>query len=301
MNVFLTGASGFVGSHMLRRLLRDGHRVRALVHRQRALTIDASQASRVEEVEGDIISPAVHAQLEGCDAVINLVGIIQERGRATFESIHHLGTKNLVEAARAGGVKRFVQMSALGARPKDSSPYHTTKFAAEEEVRNSGIPAVIVRPSLIFGPGSAFVNQMVGVMRAAPLFRPVPGTGKYRFRPVHVDDVVECFVQSLTNETATGQTINLVGGEELTLDEIGDEIASCLGVRKSVLHIPMPVMKAAATLFSFLPITAPVTPVQLRMLVEGSTADPEPMKKIFRIEPIGFRAGVRKYLSRLDP
>lgn len=300
MNLFLTGASGFVGSHMLRRLLGDGHHVRALVHWRRRLTADSLSSSRLEEVEGDINSPAVRGQVAGCDAVINLVGIIQERGRATFEAVHHLGTKNLVEAARAGGVKRFVQMSALGARPKDASPYHTTKFAAEQEVLSSGIPAVVLRPSLIFGPGSAFIDQMVSVMRAAPLFRPVPGIGKYRFRPVHVDDVVECFAQSLTNEAATGQTINLVGREELTLDEIGEEIASCLGVRKKVLHIPMPVMKAAATFFSFLPITAPVTQVQLRMLVEGSTADPGPMKSIFAIEPIGFRAGVRKYLSRLD-
>jgi len=300
MRVFLTGASGFVGSHMLRRLLGDGHQVRVLVHRCRALTSDSSFTPRVEEVEGDITSPTVRNQAAGCDAVINLVGIIQERGRSTFEAVHHLGTMNLVEAARAGGVKRFVQMSALGARPKDASLYHTTKFAGEEEVRNSGIPAVILRPSLIFGPGSAFVNQMVSVMRAAPLLRPIPGTGKYRFRPVHVDDVVECFIQSLTNEAASGQTVNLVGGEELTLDEIGDEIASCLGVRKSVLHVPLPLMKAAATFFSFLPMKAPVTQVQLRMLVEGSTADPEPMKKIFGIDPIGFRAGLRKYLLQTN-
>ena len=295
MRIFLTGVSGFVGSHMLHRLLDDGHQVRALVHRCRVPTSDSS-ASRFEEVEGEITSPTVRNQAAGCEAVINLVGIIQERGRSTFEAVHHLGTKNLVEAARAGGVKRFVQMSALGALPTDASPYHTTKFAAEEEVRNSGIPAVILRPSLIFGPGSAFVNQMVNVMRAAPVFRPIPGSGKYRFRPVHVDDVVQCFVQSLTNEATRGQTVNLVGAEELTLDEIGDEIASCLGVRKSVVHVPMPVMKAAATFFDFLPMKAPVTQVQLRMLIEGSTADPEPMKSIFRIEPIGFRAGLRKYL-----
>jgi len=297
MRVFLTGASGFVGSHMLHRLLNDGYYVRALAHHRRGLPIDRSHTSRFEEVKGEISSRSVETQVRGCDAVINLVGMIQERGKATFESVHHLGTKHLVEAAGAAGVSRFLQMSALGARPNDASPYHTTKFAGEEEVRNSGLPAVILRPSLIFGRGSAFVEQMVRVMRVAPWFRPIPGTGKYRFRPVHADDVVECFVQSLTNEAATGQTINLVGGEELSLDEIGDEIASCLGVRKSVFHVPMPVLQAAATLFSLLPMKAPVTDVQLRMLVEGSTADPGPMKKIFRIEPMGFRAGLRNYLS----
>jgi NADH dehydrogenase len=187
-------------------------------------------------------------------------------------------------------------MSALGARPANASRYHITKFVAEEEVRKSGLPHVILRPSLIFGPGSAFLNQMVGVMRAIPLVRPVPGTGKYRFRPVHVDDVAECFVQSLSNSAARGQAVDLVGAEELTLDNITSEIAARLGVRKTVVRIPIPLMKTAARMFSILPVTPPVTPDQVRMLEEGSTASPEPMRRIFGINPIGFRAGLRQSL-----
>ena len=295
MRIFLTGATGFVGSHMLSRLLRDGHEVRALVRSRGALSDKKATAGKLEEVEGDIESD-ITTKIAGCDAIINLVGIIYEHGKATFEAVHHRGTKNLVEAARQAGVKRFVQISALGARPTNASPYHTTKFAAEEEVRNSGIPWVVLRPSLIFGPGSAFVEQMIKVMRSAPLFRPIPGTGQYRFRPVHVDDVVECFVQSLTKPETTGKTVDLVGGEELTLDEISDEIASCLGVRKRPVHLPIALMKTAAAMFSLLPIQPPVTSVQIRMLQEGSTADPEPMKRTFNIESIGFRAGLRSYL-----
>lgn len=293
MRVFLTGATGFVGSHMRARLLRDGHTVRVLARRRGSF----SPAGALEEAEGDINSANLGASVGGCDAVVNLVGIIYERGAETFERVHHLGTRNLVTAARQNGVKRFVQMSALGARRENASAYHTTKFAAEEEVRNSGISCVVLRPSLIFGPGSAFVQQMVDVMRAAPFIRPVPGTGRYRFRPVHVDDVVECFTQSLNNPAATSQTIDLVGGEELTLDEIGNEIAACLGVRKAVVHVPMPVMKSAAALFSFLPMKPPVTSVQLQMLEGGSTADPGPMKSIFGIDPVGFRVGLRRYLG----
>lgn len=299
MKAFLTGATGFVGSHMLARLLADGHTVRALV-RQRGLLRAAAEAptGRLEEVAGHINSENLSERVAGCDAVINLVGIIYEHGDASFEKIHHLGTRNLVQTARENGVKRFVQMSALGARPENATAYHTTKFAAEEDVRNSGISFVVLRPSLIVGPGSAFVKQMVEVMRAAPLIRPVPGTGKYRFRPVHVDDVVECFAQSLTNPDSTGQTVDLVGGEEVNLDEIGDAIASYLRIRKAVVHMPMPIMKVAAAFFSLLPITPPVTSVQLRMMEEGSTADPSPMKRIFHIQPEGFRAGLDRYLRR---
>ena len=295
MRIFLTGGTGFVGSHMLRHLLRDGHEVRALVRHRGLLSSTATNGS-VDEAEGDINSESLSEHVAGCDAVINLVGIIYEHGADTFEKIHHQGTRNLVEAARKNGVKRFIQMSALGARPLNATAYHSTKFAAEEEVRNSGIPWVVLRPSLIVGSGSAFVKQMVEVIRAAPFIRPVPGTGNYRFRPVHINDVVECFAQSLTNPASTGQNVDLVGGEELTLNEIGDAIAGYLSVRKTALHVPMPVMKAAAAVFSFLPMKPPVTSVQLRMMEEGSTADPSRMRDIFHIQPQSFRAGLHEYL-----
>ena len=297
MKVFLTGATGFVGSHILARLLANGSAIRALVRQHGTLPIPTGSA-KVEEVEGEINSENMAERIAGCDAVINLIGIIYQRGAATFEKVHHLGTRNLVQAALQSGVKRVVQMSALGARPANATAYHTTKFAAEEEVRNSGIPFVVLRPSLIVGPGSAFIQQMVEVMRAAPFVRPVPGTGKYRFRPVHVDDVAECFAQSLTNPQSIGKTIDLVGSEELSLDEIGDAIAECLQIRKTVVHMPMPLMKIAAALFSILPIKPPVSSVQLRMMEEGSTADSTPMKRIFHIEPQAFRAGLHKYLGR---
>jgi uncharacterized protein YbjT (DUF2867 family) len=293
MKVFLTGSTGFVGSHLYRRLLSDGHELRVLVRRRGILSI---KLGAIEEVEGEISSEHLKTMMAGCDAVINLVGIIYERGRSTFEAVHHLGTRNLVKAAQQSGVQRFIQMSALGARPGNASAYHLTKFAAEEEVRSSGIHFVILRPSLIFGPGSAFIRQMINVMRSVPFVRPVAGTGKYLFRPVHVNDVVECFAHSLTNAVATGKTIDLVGGEELTLNQITDELADCMNVRKRAVHIPLPFMKFAASVFSRLPVKPPVTPTQLRMLEEGSTGDPAAMKQIFNIEPIGFRAGLRRNL-----
>lgn len=286
-----------MGSHVLRRLLQDGHQVRALVRTSGACSRMAAAPGRLHEAHGDILDPGpLQESMAGCDAVIHLVGIIYERGKQTFEAVHHLGTKNVVDAARANGVRRLVQMSALGARSGDASPYHTTKFAAEEEVRKSGLESVILRPSLIFGEGSAFVQQMVDAMRAAPFIRPVPGDGKYRFRPVYIDDVVECFVQALNNQSATGRTVELVGPEELSLNEIAAEIAACVGVSKRVFHVPIALMKMSAAAFSVLPIKPPITAVQIRMLEEGSTADPGPMMSIFGIQPTGFKDGLRRYL-----
>src|SRR2546430_3389625 len=139
MRIFLTGATGFVGRNMLKRLLAEGHSVRALVREPEKAA--ALKEERVELAAGDVAEGAgVDQGMQGCDAVIHLVGIILEKGRNTFERVHHLGTRNVVEAAKRVGVKRFVQMSALGARADGAAAYQITKWQGEEEVRRSGIP-----------------------------------------------------------------------------------------------------------------------------------------------------------------
>lgn len=288
MKVFLTGATGFVGRHMLTQLLAEGHAVRALVRDPQKAGLAAH--AKAELVAGDVAEgTGLDQGMQGCDAVIHLVGIIVEKGSNTFERVHHLGTRNVVEAAKRAGIKRFVQMSALGVRADGVAPYQTTKWQGEEEVRQSGIPFCILRPSLIFGEGDGFVTQMMDTMRSAPLFRPVPGSGKPRFRPIFIDDVTACFVRALTAEAATNQTIELGGADELTLKEVLAEIARCAGVSKPAVHIPMPLMFAGAAVMQKVLRNPPVTVDQLRMLREGSTCDIGPMKRIFGVEPCGFK------------
>jgi len=297
MKVFLTGATGFVGRYMLERLLADGHAVRAALRGlpgQKARVVARSQQlGRKDDfqwVQGDVVEGTrLEEGMQGCDAVIHLVGIIVEKGSNTFERVHHLGTRNVVEAAKRSGIKRFVQMSALGVRANGVALYQTTKWKGEEEVRRSGIPFCILRPSLIFGEGDGFVTQMMETMRSAPLFRPVPGSGKPKFRPIFIDDVTACFVRALTAEAAINQTIELGGADELTLNEVLAEIARCAAVRKPAIHIPLPLMFAGAAVMQTLLKNPPVTVDQLRMLREGSTCDIGPMKRIFGVEPRGFK------------
>ncbi len=293
MKVFLTGATGFVGRNMLKRLLAEGHGIRALLRSLPGQNARLVQGFHREGdfayVRGDVVSGAgLVAGMEGCDAVIHLVGIIVEKGSNTFEAVHHLGTRNVVEAARRAGIRRFVQMSAIGVRADGVSEYQRSKWRGEEEVRRSGIPYCILRPSLIFGPGDGFVTQMMDMMKSAPLFRPVPGDGSPKFRPIFIDDVTFCFARALTEEAATNQAIDLGGADELTLNEVLAEIARCAGVRKPAVHIPLPLMFAGAALARVLP-NPPVTVDQLRRLKEGSTGDIGPMKRIFKFEPRGFQ------------
>ena len=303
MQVFLTGVTGFVGGYLLERLLAEGHSVTALVRdpnsqKAGALMRQPSSANgQLKLVRGDVVEGSgLDDGVRGCNAVIHLVGIISEFGTETFERVHVRGTENVVHAAKRAGVKRFVQMSAIGARPDGISEYQISKYRAEETVRNSGIPFVILRPSIIFGPGDGFVNQMVQVMRSAPLIRPVVGSGRSRFRPIYVGDVARCFIDSLKNDGALGRIIHLAGTEELTFEELLNQIAECIGVRKRPLHIPIPLMMLAAYVFSFLPVRPPITANQLAMLEEGSTADTKEMLQVFNFQPIGFAEGLRRYL-----
>ena len=305
MKVFLTGATGFVGKHMLERLLAEGYAVRAALRGlpgQTARLVARSQPlgrkDDFEWVHGDIAEGTrLDEGMQGCDAVIHLVGIIVEKGTNTFERVHHLGTRNVVGAAKRTGIKRFVHMSAVGVRADGVAAYQTTKWKGEEEVRHSGIPFCILKPSLIFGEGDGFVTQMMATMRSAPLLRPVPGDGRPKFRPIAVEDVTTCFARALTYEAATNQTVDLGGADELTLNEVLAEIARCAGVHKPAVHIPMPLMFAGATVVQKLLKNPPVTVDQLRMLKEGSTCDIGPMKRIFGINPRGFRGCGRGNVS----
>ena len=296
MLVFLTGATGFVGGHLLKRLLAERHNVRALVRDPAKAKLPAG--NQIELVQGDIVDETgLDSGMKGCDAVINLVGIIVETGKNTFERVHHIGTRNVVEAAQRNKISRFIQMSALGVRADGVSEYQITKWKGEEAVRQGGIPYCILRPSLIFGPGSGFVTEMLDIMRKAPLFRPVPGDGKPRFRPIFVEDVAACFTQALTNPAATNKTIELCGGEELSLDQVLQEIADCAGIRKRAIHVPMALMFPAAAVAQTLLPRPPVTVGQLKMLKEGSICDIGPMVQTFGFTPAGFRSTLKNYLS----
>jgi NADH dehydrogenase len=288
MKVFLTGATGFVGRNMLKRLLAEGHSVRALVRDPQKDKAPARE--KVELVAGDVAEgTGLDQGMQGCDAVIHLVGIIVEKGKNTFERVHHIGTRNVIEAARRKGIQRFVQMSALGARADGPAGYQVTKWKGEEEVRRSGIPYCILRPSLIFGEGDGFVTQMMQTMRSAPLVRPVPGDGKPKFRPIFIDDVTASFARALTVEAATNLTIELGGADELTLNEVLAEIALCAGVSKPAIHVPLPLMFAGAAVAQTLLKNPPVTVDQLHMLREGSTCDIGPMERILGVYPRGFK------------
>ncbi|AMV73878.1 NAD(P)H-binding protein [Desulfuromonas carbonis] len=296
MRVFVTGGTGFVGSEVVRQLAAAGHTVRCLVRKGSEGKLAIRQG--VEIHHGDVLDPAsLERGLAGCQAVIHLVGIIREspaRG-VTFERLHHLATSNMVAAAIAAGTKRFLQMSANGTQADASSPYHRTKWAAEEAVRTSTLDWTIFRPSLIFGPGDEFVTMLATLIRRLPVV-PVLGNGQYRMSPVAVEDVAAGFVGALKQPQSAGEIYHCCGPEDFSYDEILDLVGAALGKEKVVkLHQPLLLMKPVIALLEGVP-GFPITSSQLTMLTEGNVCDPTAWSSCFSIQPLPFAEGIRRYL-----
>lgn len=300
MKVFLTGATGFVGKGMLARLREEGHDAVCLVRpgSETKLGRHDEAAGKITYAAADLFHPdSLREAMAGCDAVIHLVGIIREQPRKgiTFPRIHIEGTRNVVEAAKQAGVSRFVHMSALGARENATSAYHKTKYAAEQIVIASGIPFVIFRPSVIFGPGDEFVNMLADLVRLP--VTPVLGSGAYPLQPVARETVADVFVQALSSPSAANQIFETGGPEAITYEHILDHIGAAIGKRSvRKIHIPLSLMKPVINIMEGFPFF-PITNTQLTMLLEGNACkNSEPLYTTFDTPKIEFRQGISQYL-----
>jgi uncharacterized protein YbjT (DUF2867 family) len=286
MRVAITGATGYVGMDIVRKLLRRDHEVRALVRRpERAGSL---HDLGVQLVAGSLPDDAaLRSLVDGVDAVVHLVGIIVAKRGQSFDSVHVRGTEAVVNAARQAGVPLMVHMSALGARgDADATPYHRTKWQAEEIIRRSGQAHVILRPSLIAGPGNTPLKMMVDMIRLAP-FVPVIGDGRYEMQPVWLGDVAEAFALALDRADLRG-SFDLGGLERLTYHQLLDHLESALGVHRHRIRVPVGVARFAAAAGAALPNLSPITTDQLQMLLEGSTTPDNAIASRFGISPRSF-------------
>jgi uncharacterized protein YbjT (DUF2867 family) len=295
--VFVTGGTGFVGRAVIQALRSDGYVVRCLV--RRGSERDLRGLGAVERVEGDIlVRRGLEEGMAGCQALIHLVGIIRERPAvaSTFEMVHTQGTINVIEAAAAAGVRRYLHMSALGSRPGARARYHQTKWAAEEAVRASGLAWTIFRPSIIYGRGDEFVKMLAHMVDRYPIV-PVIGSGRQRLQPVPVEQVAEGFARALTLPATEKQVYEVGGPDRVTMVELLDAIGGALGHRRvRKLHVPLGFMRPVTRVLHGLP-GFPVTPDQLRMLEEDNVGDPAPFYSAFKLEPVPLATGLRRMLG----
>ena len=295
--VFITGGTGFVGRAVIQALRAEGYAVRCLV--RRGSEPDLRGFGAIERVEGDVMArQTLDDGLAGCDAVVHLVGIIRERPAigSTFERVHVQGTQNVLGAAAAAGVRRYLHMSALGARAGARSRYHRTKWAAEEAVRSSPLPWTIFRPSIVYGPGDEFVTMLRGMIEGLPVV-PVIGSGRQRLQPVPVAQVAQGFARALALEATVKHTYDVGGPDAVSMVELLDMIAGALGRRRRLkVHVPIRLVRPVTQILHRLP-GYPLTPDQLLMLEEDNTCDPSAFFSTFGLTPVPLAAGLRALLG----
>ena len=282
MLVLVTGATGFLGRHVVPALRERHHQVRCLVHtpgRERVFpprTVDIQY--------GNILNPdALAAAFNGVDAVVHLVGTIRRRNRNSYDQVNRQGVANVVAAAKEARVKHFVFVSAIGATSNRSYPYLYSKWQGEQEVTKSGLSYTIIQSSIMFGTGDEFLNTIAAMVKTLPVVT-VVGSGKNRLQPIAAEDVARCIATSVDREELRGKTIELGGPQQLSYNEILAIVARTMGKRRLSLHLPVWIMFLITWALQALP-RPPVTLDQLRLLPIRNVAEPDSVEDNFGFTP----------------
>lgn len=274
--ILVTGGTGYVGSHMVRRLAGAGRSVRAMVRDRRRAEREARLSGlSVEWIEADVTRPeTLAAAMAGVETVIHTVAIAVETGERTYERINLQGTANVLKAAAEFGARRFINMSQLGAAPDLPYRFLASKGRAQALVAGSGLDWTAFRPSVIWGPEDEFANTFARLAQMTPLIFPIVGDGQSKFEPVWIEDVVTSVEASLEDRTTYGMEFELGGPEVLTMEQIERRTLAALGARRAFIRFPIPLIRVAVWLMETLLPSPPVTRSLLELLaVDNVTQD----------------------------
>jgi NADH dehydrogenase len=246
--VTVFGGSGFVGRHVVRALARDGWRVRVATRRpDLAFHLQPlGKVGQVQAVQANVRVPAsVAAALRGADAAVNLVGVLTESGRQRFDAVHAFGARAIARAARDAGIGAVVHVSAIGADKASASAYARSKAEGEAAVLEATPSAVVLRPSIVFGPEDQFFNRFATIARLSPVL-PLFGGGTTRFQPVFVGDVADAVALALAGKATPGATYELGGPETATFRDLMQFIVDVIGRQRLLAPVPFTAARWAA-------------------------------------------------------
>ncbi len=273
--ITIVGASGFIGRYVVKQLAAEGATIAACSRHARdaGFLRPMGDVGQVATFDADIADEStLAAVIAGSDAVINAVGILYERGKQNFAAVHHRGPARLAALAKAAGVRQFVHISSISADPAGPSAYARSKAAGEDAVRAAFADAVILRPSLVFGPEDSFFNRFAAMARYVPAL-PLIGGGRSKFQPVYVGDVAAAVAAVLARGDAAGRTYELAGPVAFELKQLFALMLHVIGRRRLLLPIPFELASFEAFFLEFLP-KPPLTRDQVRLLKRDAVARP---------------------------
>lgn len=318
--VTVFGGSGFIGRHLVRRLARNGDRVRVAVRdtEKASFLKPMGDLGQIAFVQASVLDDAsVKRAVAGADVVINLVGILAESGKTTFERIHVEGAERVARLAKEAGAGRMVHLSALGASTDSDSVYAQTKARGEEAVRKHFPDADILRPSVVFGPEDQFFNLFASIARLSPVLPfftddapalkrdaegrfqlDLVGGGGPKFQPVYVGDVADAVMRVLSDDAPKGKTYELGGNEVISMREIMQIVAHETRRRRLIVPLPMWVADVEAAFLQMLPKKL-LTRDQVRQLRKDNVVSGTlPGLRDLGIVPTTVEVIVPTYLSR---
>jgi uncharacterized protein YbjT (DUF2867 family) len=299
MTILVTGAAGYIGNNIVKRLVNGGRPVRAMVHNlEKGKRRLSDLEGDFEVVYGDVTRPeTLTATMQGVSTVIHLVAIAMEGRNRTYESINYQGTVNVVNAAVQAGVTRFINMSQNGASSAVPYRFLKSKGLAQEYVVESAPNWTALRPSAVFGPQDEFFNSIARLVKLTPLIFPLIGGGKAEFQPVSVHDLAEVAVRCLDDDTTIGRELVLGGPEILTLGEIEKRILSAMGAKRLLVPAPAILLRAPVFLMEHLLPGSPVSSSLLDLLAVPNTTPQNDLVDYFGIDPIPFEGEHITYLK----
>ena len=307
--VTVFGGSGFVGRYAVRTLAKNGWRVRVACRRPDLAghLQPMGGVGQIHAVQANLRFPqSVAEAVRGASVVVNAVGILSPSGRQSFNAVHAEGARTIAKAARAAGVKRLVHVSAIGADPGSPSRYAVSKALGERGVLEEFPDAVILRPSIVFGPEDEFFNRFAAMARVSPLL-PLIGRGATKFQPVYVGDVAAAIANAVEGRAKPGTIYELGGPEVASFRELLDKTQTWAGRRRGYISMPFWLAKAQAILTWPLQGLRPVTLDQVRLLERdtivspAATAEGRTLAGLGVTSPHAMAAIVPGYLERFKP
>ncbi len=298
--ITIFGGAGFIGRHLVRELASQGWRIR-VISRSPGLCGHLQPLGDVGQIvaqSADLRAEAALTRLlDGSEAVVNLIGILHETGRQRFEEVHGALPGRLARAAAAAGVRRMVQISAIGADAGSSSAYARSKATGEAAVREAFPRAVILRPSIVVGPEDDFFNRFAAMARLSPAL-PLIGGGETRFQPVYVGDLARAIVAALERADAAGTIYEIGGPEVYSFEELLRYLLAVIRRRRLLVDLPWGLAMMQARLLECLP-APPLTRDQVRMLrTDNVVGEAMPTLQDLGITPTPIEMIVPSYLAR---
>ena len=249
--ILVFGATGQIGRNLLRKLTRNNCKVTAVtrnIHRKGYILKKAGNAGWIDIVELETFDEKVLTNLfKDKDICINLIGILHEKNKSSFNNIHCLLPKKLATLSKENNLKQFIHLSALGIENASDSKYATSKLNGENEIKNIFNNYVILKPSIIFSQDDNFSTMLLGMLKLMPVF-PIYYSGKTIFYPIHVTDICE-IIENIILQEVTGETIECIGPEKISFKQIIQKINKSINIKRILIPTPLPVAKLFATFF----------------------------------------------------